>query len=130
MQDSGSSHHTNPSSEFKFWSNNSDGLRYLYDYLNATEDVEKVKSIGAQQLTQNPGAYLMRFTVITRCLFEVGDTYENNETRLTKDINQLKDDLKSRTLQVYELTKQLAEMMKQKKTLDSQFSEMTKQKPL
>lgn len=34
MQDSGSSHQTNPSIKFKSWFNNFDGLRYLYDHLN------------------------------------------------------------------------------------------------
>lgn len=55
MQDSGRSHQSKPSFEFKYWSNSFDGLGYLYDHLNTTDDVEKVKSIGAQQLTQNLG---------------------------------------------------------------------------
>lgn len=48
MQDSGSSHQSKPSSEFKFCSIIFDGLRFLYDHLNSIEDVEKVKSVGAK----------------------------------------------------------------------------------
>lgn len=55
MQDLGSSHQSKTSTEFKFLSNNFDGLRYLYDHLNATQYVEKVKFIGVQQLTKNSG---------------------------------------------------------------------------
>lgn len=51
MQDSGSSHQSKPSSEFKFWSNNFDSLRYIYHHLNSSEKVKKVKSIVAQQMT-------------------------------------------------------------------------------
>lgn len=108
MRDSSSSHRTSPSHEFKFWSKIFDGLRYFYDHLNANEDVEKVKSIGTQQLTQNLGAYLMRCALMTRGLFEVGDAHEQNEIHLTKDITQLKDDLKACTIQVEELTKHLS----------------------
>lgn len=32
-----SSHQSKPSTEFKLWSNSFDGLRYLYDHLNASE---------------------------------------------------------------------------------------------
>lgn len=76
MHDSGNSHQTNSPSEFKFWSNSFDGLGYLYDHMNTNGDVEKVKSIGAQQLTQNLGVYLMRCAVMTQGLFEVGDAYK------------------------------------------------------
>lgn len=69
MHDSGNSPQTNPSSEFKFRSNSFDGLRYLYDHLNASEDVEKVKSIGAQHLKQNLRAYLMRCAVMNQAIF-------------------------------------------------------------
>lgn len=66
MQESDNNHKSNSSTEFKFWSYNFDGREFLYDHLNAIEDVEKVKTIGAQQLTQNIGAYLMRCAVMTR----------------------------------------------------------------
>lgn len=56
-QDSDSSHQLNSSTKFKFWSNNFDDLKYIYDHMNVTKDVEKVKTIGAQQLTQNIKAY-------------------------------------------------------------------------
>lgn len=46
IQDSGSSHQSNPLVKFKFWSNNFDDLKYLYDHLSVIEDVEKVKTIG------------------------------------------------------------------------------------
>lgn len=71
MQDSGNSDQSNSSNEFKLWFNIFDGLKYLYDDLNTTKDVEKVKTIGAQQLTQNLGAYLMKCTVMTWVLFEL-----------------------------------------------------------
>lgn len=100
MQDSGSSHQTNTSLEFKLGSNIFDNLRCLYDHLNTPEDVDKVKSIGSQQLTENLGAYLTRYVVMTQGLFEVGEAHEHNEILLTKDITQLKDDLKAWTIQV------------------------------
>lgn len=128
MQDLDSSYQAKPSSEFKFWSNNFDRLRFLYGHLNATEDVEKLKSIGAQQLTQNLRAYLMRCVVITRSLFEVGDTHEHNEIRINKEMNQSRDDLKIQTTHVEELIKQLSEMQKQKKASISQLLEITKHK--
>ena len=43
MGELGNSH---ASEEFKFWSNNFDGIRFLYHHLNATEDVNKVKTVG------------------------------------------------------------------------------------
>lgn len=69
MQDSGISHQSKPSFEFKFSSNSFYGLRFLYCHLNATKDVKKVKSISSQQLNQNLGAYLMRCVVMTVGLF-------------------------------------------------------------
>lgn len=114
MQDFGGRHKANPSTEFKFGSNSFDGLKFLCDHLNAIEDVEKVKTIGAQQLTQNIGAYLMRCVVMTRGLFEVGDTYEHNEIRRIKEMTQLKDTLKVHTDKVEELNKQLSEVNRQK----------------
>lgn len=130
MQDSGSSHQSKPFSEFKFWSNNFDGLRYIYDPLNATEDIEKVKSIGSQRLTQNLEPTWLRCAVMTRGLFEEGDAFEKNEVLLTKDITQLKDDLKVHTAKLEELTKKLSKMKKNKETSESHLSEMTKPKEI
>lgn len=78
MQDFGGSHKANPSTKFNVGSNNFDGLMFLYDHLNMNEDVEKLKTIGAQQLTQNSGSYLMRYVIMTRGLFKVSDAYEQN----------------------------------------------------
>lgn len=100
-------------------------MRFLYDHLNAYEDVEKVKSIGAQQLTQNPRAYLLWYVVRIMGLFEVGSAYEKNEIPLNKEMNQSRDDLKTQTSQVEELTKQLSEMKKQKELSESQLLEIT-----
>lgn len=100
LQDSGASNDSykaNPSTKFKFWSNSFDGLRFLYDHLNVIEDVEKGKTIGTQQVTQNIGAYLMRYAVMSMRLFEVGNAYEQNVIRLTKEVTQLKDFLKVQT---------------------------------
>lgn len=118
MQDSGGSHKSNPSTEFKFWSNNFDGLKFLYDHQNLTEDVEKGKTIGAQQLTQNIGAYLMRCAIMTWGLFEVNDTYEKNETCLKKESLSWRITLKVQTEKMEDLNKQLAEMKKQKEVAD------------
>lgn len=35
-----------PSNEFKYWGNCFDGLKFLYDHLNATIDMNKLKTIG------------------------------------------------------------------------------------
>lgn len=112
MQDSDSSHQANPSSKFKFCSNNFDWLRFLYDHVSTSEDVKKVNFIGAQQLTQNLRAYLMRCTIMSMGLFEVGDAQEHNEIRLNKQMTQSRDDLKTQTGQVEDLTKQLFKMKK------------------
>lgn len=69
MQNSGNSYQTNSSTEFKFWYNSFDGLRYVYDHMNTTGDIERVKSIGAQQLTQNLGAYPIRCLVMILRVF-------------------------------------------------------------
>lgn len=111
-------------------SNSFDDLRYLCDHLNATDEVKKVKSICAQKLTQNLGAYFIRCAIMTRGIFEVGDAFEKNDARLTKDMNQLKDDLKVQTDKVEELNKQLSETKKQKETSVSQLSKMMKQKEI
>lgn len=65
-QDSRGSHQSNLSTEFEFRSNSFNGMNFLYDHLNSTEDVKKVKRICAQHLTQNIRAYLIRCVVITR----------------------------------------------------------------
>lgn len=81
MQDSCSSHQSKPFFKFKFWSNSFDGLRFLYDHMNATKDVEKVKSIDAQQLIQNFEAY---FAFMTRSLFDLGDGMNKMRFAITK----------------------------------------------
>lgn len=116
MQDYGSNQQFNPSIEFKFLSNIFDVLKFLYGHLNATKDVEKVKIIGTQQLTQNIEACLMRCDVMTRGLFEVSVAYEQNETRLTKDVTQWKRNLKVHPDKVEDMNKQLLEVKKQKET--------------
>lgn len=115
----GNSHQIKSPTEFKLWSNNFDGLRFLYDHLNATEDVNKVKSIGAQQLTQNLSAYLIRCVIITRGLFEVGEAYEKNELHLNKEVNHLKDTPKIQFDKIEDLVKQLDEMTKKKNDSES-----------
>ena len=94
------------SGEFKFWSSNFDGLRFLYDHLNATEDVNKVKKIGPQKITQNINSYLLRCDVLTRGLFESGDASEKAE-------------LKSRD-EIVRLQKKLFDLEKDKKSLESE----------
>lgn len=46
-QDSDSNHQFNSSTEFMFWSKNFDGLKFLYDHMNVTQDFEKVETIGS-----------------------------------------------------------------------------------
>lgn len=48
MHNLGNNYQTNSCSKFKFWYNSFDDLRYVYDHMNTTEDIKKVKSIGAQ----------------------------------------------------------------------------------
>lgn len=91
MCETGGSDQTRSSNEFKFCSNSFGGLKFLYNHLNATKDVNKVKTIGWQKLTQNVNSYLMRSVVLTRGLFEVGDDCEHNEIKLNQEINQLKE---------------------------------------
>lgn len=73
MHEDGGNDQTNQSNKFKLWGNNFNGLKFLYDHLNATEDVDKVKMIGRYKLTQNINSYLMRCAALTRGLFESGD---------------------------------------------------------
>lgn len=70
----------------------------------------------------------MRCMVMTQGMFEVGDVYEKSKGCITKEMTQLKDDLKVQTVKVDELTMQLSEMKKQNETSESRLSEMTKQK--
>lgn len=65
---------------------------------------------------------------MTQGLFEVSDAYDKNKVLLTKDMTQLKYDIKVQTDKVEELNKQLSEMKKQKETSVSQLSKMMKQK--
>lgn len=60
-------------------------------------------NIGAQQLSQYIGAYLVKDVVMIRELFKVCDAYERNEIYLTKDVTQFKDRLKVQTDKVEEL---------------------------
>lgn len=76
MQDSGGSQKVKPLNEFNFRSNCFDDKKFFYNHLNATEDVEKVKTIWAQQLTQIIRAYLIRCGVMIQGLFEVDDANE------------------------------------------------------
>lgn len=64
------------STENKFWSADFDGLKFLYDHLNATEDVTKLRNLGSQQITKQLSSYLMRCVILTRSLFESGDDVE------------------------------------------------------
>lgn len=83
----GGSDQTRSSNEFKFRSNSFDGLKFLYDHLNVTEDVNKVKTIGRQQLTENISSYMMRYVILTRGLFEAEDYCVQNEIKLNQEIN-------------------------------------------
>lgn len=82
MCETGGSDQTRSSNEFKLCSNSFDGLKFLYDYLNATKDVNKVNTIWREKLTQNISSYLMRCVVLTLGLFEVGDDCKQNEIKL------------------------------------------------
>lgn len=75
LHDASGSDQTKPSNEFKFWGNNFDGLKFLYDHLNAMEDVNKVKTISRKKLTRNISSYLIRCGVLTQGLFESGENY-------------------------------------------------------
>lgn len=65
MREASGRNQTRTFNEFKFRSNNFDGLKFLCDHLNTTEDVNKVKTIWRQKLTENPNSYLMRCVVLT-----------------------------------------------------------------
>lgn len=91
MQEVGGSDQTKSSNEFKFWGNHFDILKFLYDHLNAMEEVNKVKLIGRKKLTQNIASYLMRCVVLARGLFESGDDHEHNGIKLNQEIDQLKE---------------------------------------
>lgn len=86
MCETNESDHTRSYNEFKFWSNNFNGLTFLYDHLNSTDNMNKVKTIGRQKLTQNIRSYLMRCVVLICRLFEVGDECEQNEIKLNKKV--------------------------------------------
>lgn len=61
---------------------------------------------------------------MTLRLCEVGDAYKQNEIYLTKDVTQLKDNLKVQTYKVEDLNKQLLELKKQKETVKSKCLEL------
>lgn len=56
----------------------------------------------------------------------MGDAHEHNEIRLKRELNQSRDDLKTQTTQLVDLTKQLSKMNNQKDLSESQLLEMTK----
>lgn len=101
--------HTRSSNEFRFWSNTFDGLKLLYDHLNATEDVNKVKTIRRRKLTQNISSYMMRCVVLNRRLFEAGDESEQNEMKLCQEVTQLWEHQKAQAIRLSDLEKQLLE---------------------
>lgn len=107
MWEVGGSDQAKPYNEFKFWSNNFDGLRFLYNHLNTIEDVNKAKIIGRQKLTPNPSSYIMRYIVLIQGLFESGYDYEHNEIKLDHEINQLKEQQKMQTNKIFDLEKKL-----------------------
>src|ERR1051325_3063336 len=76
------------STENKFWSADFDGLKFLYDHLNAIEDVNKLRNLGSQQITQQLSSYLMRCAVLTRSLFESGDDVEQKKSDLEKEVSR------------------------------------------
>lgn len=94
---------------FKFWNKNFNGLKFLYNHLNATEDMNKVKTTWRQKLTQNSSSYLMRLFVLTRGLFEVVDDHAQNEIKLNEEVNQLKEQQKMQAVKLSNLEKQLSE---------------------
>ncbi|CAI8591312.1 unnamed protein product [Vicia faba] len=88
------SQQTQPPSEFKFWSNEFNGLKFLYDYLNSDEDVNKAKSISVRKLSTNSNSYLMRCAVMIKALFEVDGESSQAEEHISKEVTKLKGDLK------------------------------------
>lgn len=52
--------------ELELWDWSFDDLEFLYDHLNTTEDVEKAKTMDAQNLFEHLGTYLMRGVVLGR----------------------------------------------------------------
>lgn len=62
---------------------------------------------------------------MTMGLFEVGNAHESNEIRLNKELIQTRDDLKTQTAQVEDLTKQLSKMKTQQEFPASQLLEMS-----
>src|ERR1051325_200889 len=79
------------SPENRFWAADFDGLKFLYDHLNATTDVNKLTHLGSQQITKQLSSYLMRCVVLTRSLFESGDHVEKQKTELEAEVKRLTD---------------------------------------
>src|ERR1051325_5954634 len=79
------------SPENRFWAADFDGLKFLYDHLNATTDVNKLTHLGSQQITKQLSSYLMRCVVLTRSLFESGDNVEKKKTELETEVKRLAD---------------------------------------
>ena len=117
---------TLPSTENKFWSANFDGIKFLYDHLNATEDVNKLKNLGPQKITQHLSSYLMRCVILTRGLFESDDDadkkyfeLENEVKRLTendKSLNEANSYFKTKTIESDEKIKALEKELATVKT--------------
>ena len=84
-------HSGRASTENQFWSADFDGLKFLYDHLNATTDVNKLTPLGSQQITKQLSSYLMRCAVLTRSLFESGDNVERKKTELESEVKRLAD---------------------------------------
>lgn len=121
-----------PSTQFKFLGNNFDGLKFHYDHLNSDEYVVKAKAIRPQQLVANVSAYLMRCAVMTQYLFEFRDESYQAEHRLSKEVADLKYNLKGQTEKDGKATKKLVEVTKKKEdvkaTLASSVQEIEKLK--
>lgn len=117
MCEFGGSDQTKPSNKFKLSGHNFDRLKFLYDHLIATKDVNKVKKIGRQKVTKNISSYMMRCVVLTRCLFKSSDDYEQNEIKLNQYINQLNEQQKMRTGKIYDMEKQLLEEKTKRKKI-------------
>lgn len=124
MCETGGRDHTRSSNELKFWSNNFDGLKFLYDHLNAMDDVNKVKTIGRQKLTQNISSYLMRCVVLTRWLFEASDQSEQNEIKLIQEVTQLNEHHKAQMVKLSDLEKQLLKEKTRREKLEAMNQEL------
>ncbi|CAI8596285.1 unnamed protein product [Vicia faba] len=76
---------------FNLWDSFFDSLRFMYDFLNIDENVDKVKVVGAQKLTQNIYPHLLNSIMLYRALFEVSDSFEKNVVELKKKRIEVKE---------------------------------------